>query len=134
LGQLFTTLSKSGLSIHEVIEITARGATSIPYNDALSNVGEQVAKGTTLASGLAKFPKLFPRDFTTILAVGERSGTLDESFTYLTEYYRKEVFAATKRLPTVIEPILLLVMGVMVAFIAIAIILPIYDFTSHVRR
>lgn len=134
LGQLFTTLSRSGMSIHEVLEITARGATNLSYNDALNATATNVSKGTTLAEGLRRYPKLFPHDFTSILAVGEKSGTLDESFKYLTDYYRKEVFTATKRLPTIIEPVLLIVMGVLVAFIAIAIILPIYDFTSSVRK
>lgn len=134
LGQLFTTLSASGLSIYEVIAIAADGATNLRYHDALTAASTQVAKGTTLATALARSPDLFPREFTSILAVGEKSGTLDESFKYLTEYYRKEVFTATKRLPTVIEPILLLIMGALVAFIAISIILPIYEFTSNVRR
>lgn len=134
LGQLFTTLSASGLSIYEVIAIAADGATNLRYRDALAAASAQVAKGTTLAEALARSPELFPREFTNILAVGEKSGTLDESFKYLTEYYRKEVFTATKRLPTVIEPILLIVMGALVAFIAISIILPIYEFTSNVRR
>lgn len=134
LGQLFTTLSASGLSIYEVIAIAANGATNLLYRDALMTASAQIAKGTTLAEALARSPKLFPREFTSILAVGEKSGTLDESFRYLTEYYRKEVFTATKRLPTIIEPILLLVMGALVAFIALSIILPIYEFTSNVRR
>ena len=134
LGQLFTTLFHSGLSIYEILEITASGATNIRYQDALTDVGAQVTRGTTLSGALKGYPKLFPRDFTSILAVGEKSGTLDESFGYLTEYYRKEVYTATKRLPTVIEPLLLLLMGLMVAFVAISIILPIYQFTSNVHR
>ena len=93
------------------------------YADAIGKVSQQVQKGVTLAEALRGYPQLFPRDFTSILAVGERSGSLEESFGYLTEYYRKEVYAATKRLPTVIEPVLLLLMGVLVAFIAISIII-----------
>jgi type II secretory pathway component PulF len=133
IGQLFTTLFGSGLSIYEILEVTADGATNVRYREALMHVGEQLQKGTTLADALKGYPKLFPRDFTSILAVGEKSGSLDESFRYLTEYYRKEVYTATKRLPTVIEPVLLLLMGVLVAFIAISIILPIYQFTSSVH-
>lgn len=133
VGQLFTTLFRSGMSIFEILEVTANGATNVRYREALHSVGKQLERGTTLADALKQYPKLFPREFTSILAVGEKSGTLEESFRYLTEYNRKEVYTATKRLPTIIEPVLLLLMGVLVAFIAIAIILPIYQFTSNVR-
>ncbi len=134
IGQLFATLFRSGLSIQETCAIAARGATNMRYAEALAEIEERLVRGNTLSDGLKAFPRLFPRDMTSIIAVGERSGSLEESFGYITEYYRKEVHAATKRLPTVIEPILLLVMGLLVAFIAIAIILPIYQFTSGVRR
>jgi type II secretory pathway component PulF len=134
IGQLFTTLFHGGLSIYEILDVTAEGATNLRYREAIMDVSKQVQRGTTLASALKGYPKLFPRDFTSILAVGEKSGTLDETFGYLTEYYRKEVYTMTKRLPTVIEPVLLLVMGVMVAFIAISIIMPIYQFTSSAGR
>jgi type II secretory pathway component PulF len=133
VGQLFMTLFKSGLSIQEILDITADGATNIVYRNAFHDISAHVGRGRSLAESLRDHPKLFPRNMISIIAVGEKSGSLDESFLYMTEYYRKEVYSATKRLPTIIEPILLLVMGLMVAFIAIAIILPIYEFTSSVR-
>lgn len=134
ISQLFTTLFRSGLSIHEIIDITTVGVTNLIYRDALLAIGKGVYKGNTLTSGLRLYPKCFPRNMVSIIAVGEKSGTLEDSFEYLTEYYRKEVYSATKRLPTVIEPLLLLVMGVMVAFVAISIILPIYQFTAQINR
>lgn len=134
IGQLFTTLFRSGMSIYEILDITSEGATNLVYRDALREIGTKINKGTSLASAMREAPKLFPRNMISIVAVGEKSGTIDESFVYLTEYYRKEVYSATKRLPTVIEPILLLLMGMMVAFIAIAIIMPIYQFTSQIRH
>lgn len=134
ISQLFTTLFKSGLSISEILTIAGEGATNVTYGEALASIGTQIAKGGTLSTAMRHYPKLFPRNMLSIIAIGEKSGTLDESFLYLTEYYRKEVFSATKRIPTIIEPVLLLVMGTLVAFVAISIILPIYEFTAHVRR
>jgi type II secretory pathway component PulF len=134
IAQLFTTLFRSGLSITEIISIAGEGSTNLAYRNALRAVGSQIDRGTTLSGALRSFPELFPRNMLAILSVGEKSGTLEDSFSYLTTYFRKEVFTATKRLPTIIEPILLLIMGLSVAFIAIAIILPIYEFTSSVRR
>lgn len=134
IGQLFSTLFRSGMSIYEVLEIAREGATNMVYQDALREIGTKVERGTTLAEAIRSYPSLFPRMFVSIVAVGERSGTVDESFSYLTEHYRKEVTEATKRLPRIIEPILLIILALGVAFIAIAIILPIYQFTSQVRN
>lgn len=132
--QLFATLFKSGLSITEILFIAGDGATNVVYGNALKSIGGQISSGGTLSDAMKKYPHLFPRSLLSIIAIGEKSGTLEDSFTYLTEYNRKEVFAATKRLPTIIEPMLLLVMGLLVAFIAVSIIMPIYQFTANVHR
>lgn len=133
IGQLLGTLFKSGLSIFEILNITAEGATNLVYREALRDVSAHVSRGKPLADALRSYPKLFPRNMLSMIAIGEKSGTLEESFTYVTEYYRKEVHAATKRLPTVIEPLLLLFMGCIVALVALSIIMPIYQFTANVR-
>ena len=68
-----------------------------------------------------------------IVAVGEKSGALDESFLNLADFYSKEVSDKTKKIPTVIEPILLLIIGVLVLMIALSIILPIYQLTRGIK-
>jgi type II secretory pathway component PulF len=132
--QLFATLFRSGLSITEILLIAGEGATNVVYGDALRSIAGQISSGGTLSDAMRKYPHLFSRSMLSIIAIGEKSGTLEDSFAYLTEYNRKEVFATTKRLPTIIEPVLLIFMGLLVAFIAISIIMPIYQFTANVRR
>jgi type IV pilus assembly protein PilC len=65
-----------------------------------------------------------------MIGVGERSGRLDESLTYLADYFEKEVYNTTKNLTTVLEPLLLIFVGLVVGFIAVSVITPIYEITS----
>jgi type II secretory pathway component PulF len=69
-----------------------------------------------------------------MIMVGEKSGKLEDSLFYLASYYELEVESRTKSLSTIIEPILLLFVGVVVAFLALSIITPIYSITSNIRR
>ncbi len=69
-----------------------------------------------------------------MVGVGEKTGKLDETFIYLGDYFEDEVDDASKNLSTVIEPIILIVVGLIVAFIAISIIGPIYQFTGSIQR
>ncbi len=128
------TLLKSGLNIDEAIEITSKTATNYYYGQALTYVSSTVKKGTKLSSKLELYPKLFPKLTTRMIRVGEKSGKLEESLLFLAHFYEVEVDNTTKSLSTAIEPILLIVIGLVVAFLALSIITPIYKITGNVRR
>ena len=128
--QLFFTLFKSGLPISETIRVTADALTNACYRKTMAEVGVRVAKGTMLAQSLEAYPLLFPKNFVNIVATGEKSDTLDDSFMYLASFYEKEVKTKTKKLPTVIEPVLLVAIAGVITFIALSIIMPIYKLTS----
>lgn len=134
IAQLFSTLFRSGLPISESLRITGQAATNMHYQESLKRIRERVDKGTTLSQALAGYPRLYPKNFVTIVAVGEKSGTLDNSAAYLSEFYSKEVRNKTKKLPTIVEPLLLLLVGVIVGFVAFSIIMPIYELTSGLSR
>ena len=68
-----------------------------------------------------------------MILVGEQSGTLEESLLYLAEFHEEEVDSTLKNLSIIIEPLLLILVGIFVAFVAIAIITPIYRFSSQLR-
>ena len=77
---------------------------------------------------------LFPDILTQIISVGERSGNLAETLSYLSDLYETEVEEKTKNLSNTIEPILLVVMGLIVGLIAVSVITPIYDITKNLQR
>lgn len=132
-SQLFGTLFRSGLTIKETLTVTADAMTNLRYKNVLVAAQKRLTSGTPLAKILSRTPFFFPVNTTALIAVGEDSGKLDESFAYLAEYYNNEVDVQTKRLPTLIEPLMLLAIGLVVAFIAMAIISPIYEITSGIR-
>ncbi|PCI19704.1 hypothetical protein COB64_03260 [Candidatus Wolfebacteria bacterium] len=133
VSQLFFTLFKSGLSINESLEITGEAVTNIRYQDSIEKIRQRVLKGTTLSYAMSEYPKLYPKNMIHIIANGEESGTLDDSFLYLTEFYSKEVSNKVKKLPIIIEPILLIVIAIVVGFVALSIITPIYELTRGIR-
>jgi type IV pilus assembly protein PilC len=90
---------------------------------------ERVSSGTLLSEAMKEYPGLYPKNVVSIVATGEKSGTLDQSFANLSEFYSKEVRNKTKRLPTIIEPALLIFIGLVIGFVGIAIIMPIYQLT-----
>lgn len=132
--QLFATLLKSGLSLNESVAIVSNASTNIYFQEALLSIQNSIIKGTALSVSMLNFPKLFPKMVVNIISVGEKSGTLVNSFEYLTDFYTKEVNAQTKKLPTIIEPLLLVFIAIIVGFIALAIIMPIYELTGNISK
>ncbi len=130
IAQLITTLFKSGLTINSSLDIIANSVTNIQYQEAIEKVKERVAKGTGFAETMSEFPHLFPGVFISVVATGEQTGSYSESFQYLADFFATRVTERTKRLPTVLEPALLIAIGAFVAFIASAIIMPIYEVTK----
>jgi len=128
------TLLKSGLSIDEALQVTEKSLGNYYYKKAIRTVVERVHKGSTMSENLKQYGNLFPKMVTRMIFVGEESGKLEETLLYLAGYYEVEVDNSTKSLSTAIEPILLLIIGGVVAFLALSIITPIYNITGNIRR
>jgi type IV pilus assembly protein PilC len=132
ISQLIATLFKSGLTINNSLDIIAESVTNMRYKEAIEKVKERVLKGTGFAETMNEFPHLFPGVFVSVVSTGEQTGSYSNSFQYLAEFFATRVTERTKKLPTVLEPILLILIGVFVAFIASAIIMPIYEVTKGI--
>jgi len=132
-AQSFYTLLKSGVPILESIDIISRTITNEVFKKDLVALRLEVEKGGRVSQGLKSSRKTFPSIFTQMVAVGERSGSLENSLRYLAKFYQKEVNASLKTLTGVLEPILLVCVGLFVAFIALSIITPIYQFSGSLR-
>lgn len=127
----FGTLLKSGVSIARSIEVTSDSLSNSVIAGNLKKVSADIEQGRTLTSSLAKH-SIFPTLIVKMVEVGEKSGKLDESFIYLADFYDGELDDLTKNFETVLEPILLVIVGIIVAFIALAIITPIYQLTGSI--
>ena len=134
MSQLFSTLFQAGITIREALEIIGDAMTNIYYKESIKKLRRRVGMGTAISKGMRGYPNLYPKTFINIIATGEKSGTIDESFGYLSEFYSDEVRTKTKRLPTIIEPLLLIVIGLVVGFIALSIITPIYGLLEGIGQ
>ncbi|MEK7585063.1 MAG: type II secretion system F family protein [Patescibacteria group bacterium] len=127
-------LLKSGVNVDETLAIAEKTISNFYYARAVRRIASDVGRGLKLSESFEQFPKLFPPLFTRMARVGEVSGRFEETFFYLSEFYEDEVDAATKSLSTALEPILLLIIGLVVAGLALSIITPIYEITGNLRR
>lgn len=129
----FYTLLKSGIPLLDALTILAETAPSAAYARDLEKIRQRVERGEKISAGLKEFSDKFPSVFSEMVLVGERSGTLEESFSYLSDYHEKETDQVLKNLSNLIEPVLMILIGVFVGFVAIAIITPVYQFTGQLR-
>jgi len=128
------TLLKSGLPIIEALELTTKTFNNVAYKAVVKKAVKEVEAGTPLAVSLQAYPNYFPPVVYRMIGVGEQSGNLEQVLVYLAEFFEGEVDVKTKNLSTVIEPVLLLVIGLFVALLAVAIISPIYKITGSIGR
>ncbi len=128
------TLLKSGLNIVEALEVTSKTLNNHYYKKSLIKTANSVSKGRKISSSLKDFSNFYPAMVTRMINVGEESGDLEEVLFYLADFYDTEVDNVTKSLSTAIEPILLLAIGLVVGFLALSIITPIYNITGNIRR
>lgn len=127
----FASLLKSGLPIIESLEITADAVGQEEIAVALRRIArEGIAKGLTVGDAFKK-ESTFPNVVTNLIAVSEKGGLLTEILTTLGNFYEVEIDKGLKTLVSFLEPALMLVIGVVVAMIALAIIIPIYQLVGQ---
>ena len=126
---------KSGLTITAALETQQDATENLVFKKYLENLLKSIEKGKKLSEEMesAKF-KYMPSIVTKMIGVGEETGKLDEVLIYLGDFFEEEVDDATKNLSNTLEPILLLAIGAVVAFMALAIISPIYQLTGGIKR
>ena len=126
-------LLSSGVTLSEAVLIAAEATQSLVYQEALAALSTSVARGERLSLRLMEQPHLFPPTLCHLVAVGERSGTLPETLLYVADLYDNEVDEFAKNISTLIEPALMVCMGLLVGFIAVSIITPIYAITQNLH-
>jgi type II secretory pathway component PulF len=127
-------LLKSGVKIVEALMTTANTLSNVAYRREVLMAANHVKEGGTIAEYLKKNPRYFPTVFSQMIEVGENTGTLDGTALFLADFYEEELDASTKGLSTILEPLLLVGMGLTVSFVALAILLPIFQITQTVGR
>ena len=126
------TLIGSGVSILEGLEITAKTAGNRVISDAIMESRASIAGGETIAAPLQK-SKVFPPMVISMIAVGEQTGGLDEMLSKIADFYDEEVDAAVSNLLSLMEPVMIVFLGVVVGGMVVAMYLPIFDMINAVQ-
>ncbi|HEX2609768.1 MAG TPA: type II secretion system F family protein, partial [Gemmatimonadales bacterium] len=126
------TLISSGVSILDGLEITAKTAGNRVIHDAVMESRQSIAGGETIAAPLEK-SKVFPPMVISMIAVGEQTGGLDEMLTKIADFYDEEVDVAVSALLSLMEPVMIVVLGVIVGGMVVAMYLPIFDMMNAVQ-
>jgi len=124
-------LTKAGVPILNTISITAQIAGNVLYKEMWLGVYEEVRQGKKIASSLSQY-NLMPGNVVQMIRSGEDSGSMSDVLRDVSDYYARELKTVIKAVTSMIEPIMIVVMGVLVGFIAMSIILPIFKMSSVV--
>lgn len=132
-ARTYASLLKSGISVVEALKIISRTLSNYYYKKALLDAGEQIKKGTSLSKIILSYPKVFPMLVGQMAEVGEETGKTEAVMMKLAEFYEDEVEQITKNLSSVIEPALMVVMGLAVGFFAVAMLQPMYGLMENIK-
>ncbi len=126
ISLIMGNLSAAGVNLLESIEIAKSVSSNVVVSEALENVKKGVFSGDTLTKLFLKEP-LFPPTFSQLISVGEQTGQLDEMFGSVAMYYEEEFDGAVDNMSSLIEPIMIVFMGVMIGGLMIAMYSPIFN-------
>ena len=127
-----SSLLKTDIMIIKSFQIAANVLGNVHYRQALMEMSDKIKKGGTINEVVANYPKLFPPVVAQMIAVGEDTGELDYILEELAEFYEGEIDQTMNNLPAIIEPILILALGLVVGGMAVAVIMPMYTLTSAI--
>lgn len=126
-ARTMSSLLLSGVSLTRAVDITEDVVQNIYYKKVLSEAKVAVEKGATFSSVFEAYPKLYPVMMSEMIEVGEETGKLSDMLLQVASFYEEEIENKTKNLSTIIEPILMLLIGGGVGFFAISMISPLYS-------
>jgi type IV pilus assembly protein PilC len=130
-SRTLSTLISSGVSILDALDITARTSGNRVIHDAIKKSILSIAEGETITQPL-KESKVFPPMVVQMISVGEKTGGLDEMLTKIADFYDEEVDAAVAALTSIIEPVIIVFMGIVIGGILIAMYLPMFDIIGKI--
>lgn len=128
-----SSLITAGVNMTESLEITEKVVQNAFYKPVIQTAGQNIQKGILLSVVFSSHPKLFPVFVSELTEVGEETGNLPQMLEKGAAFYEGEIDQVTKNLSTIIEPLLMVVIGAAVGFFVVAMIGPMYSLTSAIN-
>ncbi len=132
LASTLATMLSSGVQLLDALDVSKRVMNNRVLEESVEGARQNIREGETIADPLKRSGE-FPALVTHMIAVGERSGEMEEMLRRVSQIYDGEVERVISRLTSLLEPIMILVMGIIVFFIVVAILLPIFEMGQMVR-
>ena len=127
------SLISAGVPLPRALEITSRTLGNVFYKIALSEAAEKVRKGEKMSETLKFYENIYPLTVIQMVSVGEETGKTSAILSKLADFYEEEVSNATKNLASVIEPVLMLIIGAVVGFFAVSMVQPMYSMLGAIK-
>jgi type IV pilus assembly protein PilC len=131
-SRTLASLTSAGVPLLLALDITGRTGGNVAIEEAMDGVIASVKRGGTIAAPLAQAP-IFPMMVTHMVGVGEETGALDAMLDKVAEFYEDRVDASVKALTSIMEPIMIIVIGSLVGFIVISMYLPLFEVYNHIE-
>ncbi len=132
-ARIYSSLLSSGVPVMKALAIVERTLSNVHYKKAMNVATEEIQKGVNLSDVLLRYPKLFPVLVPQIIQVGEETGKTEMVLDRLAGFYEEEVSQITKNMSSIIEPVLMLVIGGGVGFFAVAMLQPMYSVLENIK-
>lgn len=132
-ARIYSSLLKSGINVTDALKIVSNTLTNYYYKQAIEKGMEQIQKGISLSKIIESNGKIFPVLVTQMIEVGEETGKTETVLMKLAEFYEEEINQITKNMSSIIEPVLMVLIGGAVGFFAVAMLQPIYGLMENIK-
>jgi type IV pilus assembly protein PilC len=132
-SRTFSGLIAAGVPMLEAIDITGKTSGNKVIEKAMEDVRDSVKKGGSLTAPMTRVPEAFPVMVTQMIGVGEETGALETMMTKVADFYEEQVDAAVKALTSILEPVMIVVVGAIVGFIVISMYLPMFKVYDQIK-
>jgi type IV pilus assembly protein PilC len=132
-SRTFSSLVAAGVPMLEAIDITGRTSGNKVIEMAMDDVRDSVKNGGTLVAPMTLVPEAFPVLVTQMIGVGEETGAIDTMLSKIADFYEDQVAAAVKALTSILEPLMIIIVGGIVGFIVIAMYLPMFKVYDQIK-
>jgi type IV pilus assembly protein PilC len=133
ISQLIYLFFKSGITVTKTLDIVSEAAPSYPYRESIKVLKEKVIMGEPLSEGIKRYPSLYPDIYVRVLITAEQTGAFEEAFSYLGDFFSSDILGKTKKIPLILEPLILVAIGLFVGLVVSGVVMPIYQITQGLR-
>ena len=132
-SRTYSALIAAGVPMLQAIEITGKTSGNKVVEKAMDGVRESVKSGGTIAAPMRDEPSAFPMMVTQMIAVGEETGALESMLSKIADFYEDEVAASLKALTSILEPLMIMIVGAIVGFIVVSMYLPMFKVYDQIK-